>query len=426
MSEGRVLPKIICRCCKKSMDLQNYEPHLKRKHPEEDPSDKRGYGQTSLFGFTALKRQDGGKTVPVGIEHGVGEEGEERPRKQMKSTPATGGEAFKLGQNQTEDGVQAEVVSIEEGLRGIDNELVEGEEKGEMLEGEEEGEMLEAEIQKPETQKDENQNEDTAGQADLRTLSKVLQDLVQKGEIEADFSSCQSEQEKVSKCLHVLERSLKLKKDVASLVDNLKELKLVHEESGSTVSTKINMDEKFQIGLAKSVKEIAEKVPIFVFDYQQAIMKCSVCSQTFACEEGKFPYLKKALKRHLECNSHINMVEAAMVKSREGELKEARDKVINSTIGGLVYHLVYQGRPDSDLPLLIYRVKRAGGVVGDVNHSDNLVSNLLPEIAGVVEKRLKTFLHTPMVATGALPPVNIMADKATDKRFLLKVKSLWD
>jgi hypothetical protein len=44
------------------------------------------------------------------------------------------------------------------------------------------------------------------------------------------------------------------------------------------------------------------------------------------------------------------------------------------------------------------------------------VPRLLPEISGVVEGRLKTFLSSRLVATGSFPPVNIMADKATDKR----------
>jgi len=82
----------------------------------------------------------------------------------------------------------------------------------------------------------------------------------------------------------------------------------------------------------------------------------------------------------------------------------------------LVYILIYNGRPDRDLPKLIYRVKQAGGDVGDINHSHNLVGKLLPDIAQVVRSRIKKFMGSPMAATGSLPPCNITADKATDKR----------
>jgi hypothetical protein len=58
----------------------------------------------------------------------------------------------------------------------------------------------------------------------------------------------------------------------------------------------------------------------------------------------------------------------------------------------------------------------AGGDVGDINHSHNLVGKLLPEISEVVRLRIKRFMGSTMAATGYPPPCNIMADKATDKR----------
>ena len=129
----------------------------------------------------------------------------------------------------------------------------------------------------------------------------------------------------------------------------------------------------------------------------------------------KFPHLKHSLRRHLKSGNHKSMMKEAGGTEID-EKEDARNTVIGRTNGGLVYHLVYNARPDDDLPLLIYRVKRAGGDVGDCNHSSHLVSRLLPEIAGAVSGRLKEYLSSPMVATGCLPPVNIMADKATDKR----------
>ena len=45
-----------------------------------------------------------------------------------------------------------------------------------------------------------------------------------------------------------------------------------------------------------------------------------------------------------------------------------------------------------------------------------MVDKLVPYISLAVKNRLKKLLNTRMEATGCLPPVNIMADKATDKR----------
>ena len=114
--------------------------------------------------------------------------------------------------------------------------------------------------------------------------------------------------------------------------------------------------------------------------------------------------------------AHVENVKKAKETAETEERLESRNRKIGKTIGGLVYHLIYNGRPDRDLPKLIYRVKQAGGDVGDINHSHHLVASLLPDIAEEVRSRIKQFLSTPMAATGGLPPVNIMADKATDKR----------
>ena len=51
--------------------------------------------------------------------------------------------------------------------------------------------------------------------------------------------------------------------------------------------------------------------------------------------------------------------------------------------------------------------------LGDINHSFGFVPKFLPHLAAAVRKRIKTLLSSKLVATGCLPPVNIVADKAT-------------
>ena len=195
---------------------------------------------------------------------------------------------------------------------------------------------------------------------------------------------------------------------------------------GTKVEVPKTIDEETAIQLARTVKGITEQVQCFVHLYEEQKVKCE-CGAEFGFKEEEddfsdtnlprnFRNLKRSLLIHLSTEKHKKKVKATQ-KQKEEEVKvELRSRKIDKTIGGLIYILLKNGRPDGDLPLLIHRVKQAGGDVGDVNHSKGLVGHVLPEIAAAVEGRLRTMLGTRMVATGQLPPINIMADKATDKR----------
>ena len=60
-------------------------------------------------------------------------------------------------------------------------------------------------------------------------------------------------------------------------------------------------------------------------------------------------------------------------------------------------------------------VKKAGGVVGELNHSRMFPPAFRPSAAKLIHKRVKKFLETPMVQTGHLPPAGVAADKGTYK-----------
>ena len=223
-----------------------------------------------------------------------------------------------------------------------------------------------------------------------------------------------------------LSRRLKIKDDVKSLVDNLKELKMTEGEV-KVEQLPDRMTDDNVIQLARSVKEIKKQVVVFQHLKDRKEISCVMCDESFDYKEeetdfnGKlmghrFSKLKFSLRKHLKSGNHIMMIQKEEKEAHVEKKEEARNRKVGGTIGGLVYDTIFNGRPDDDLPRLIYRVKMAGGDVGDLNHSKNLVPKLLPEISGVVEGRLKKFLSSNMVATGSLPPVNIMADKATDKR----------
>ena len=130
----------------------------------------------------------------------------------------------------------------------------------------------------------------------------------------------------------------------------------------------------------------------------------------------KFSSLKRNLRRHLQTSAHLKKEEDMKAGEEQREREETRNRAVGMKIGRLVYHLVRHARPDADLTELIYLTNKAGADVGDFSHSHNMVGKLLPSLSGAVENRVTKFLGTRMVATGCLPPVNIMADKATDMR----------
>ena len=173
-------------------------------------------------------------------------------------------------------------------------------------------------------------------------------------------------------------------------------------------------DEDTVLRLARNLEELSE---VGVFSIQEAgkQLVCVLCDVAFRTEQN-LANLKGSLRRHLKIVTHKEKVKESEEAAVTEERWEARNRTIGKTIGGLVYHLLYNGRPDGDLPKLIYRVKTAGGDVGDINHSHNLVAKLLPEFSEVVRMRIKRFMSSTMAATGSLPPCNLMADKATDKR----------
>ncbi len=50
--------KVGCRVCKETVAWQNYERHLKRFHPSEDPKDRRACGEQKLT-FNKSKKVEG-------------------------------------------------------------------------------------------------------------------------------------------------------------------------------------------------------------------------------------------------------------------------------------------------------------------------------------------------------------------------------
>ena len=180
----------------------------------------------------------------------------------------------------------------------------------------------------------------------------------------------------------------------------------------------------------RSTKEVCERFPEFEYfpSHKGKEFKCVVCETTFAYSADQeqdfynknfsqeFRNTKKQLLQHNESNTHRAQVKEDEVKATLWNKEEKRNKVVGLNLGRIVYHLVSKGRPDSDYTCLVYLSAAGGSDVGDINHSFHFVTKLLPHLAMAVRRRLKEMLGRRLEATGCLPPVNLIADKATHQR----------
>ena len=221
----------------------------------------------------------------------------------------------------------------------------------------------------------------------IKALNEDMKQMLTRVGLKVDASACKTEEEKMRTSLRLVEARLSMKNDVGALISKLEELDMMTGDEKEDVK---NVDKYASLRAARDIQEAIESVPEFLHERERGKIVCQTCQEEFGCE-GDFWKVKKNLRNHLKTLKHKKM----MVKNEEEEKRWVRDmgrtKSVGLTIGRMVYHLVYNARPDKDLPLHIYIAARGGADVGDINHSQNLVGKLLPHLAGAVERRLKAF-----------------------------------
>ena len=261
----------------------------------------------------------------------------------------------------------------------------------------------------------------------MEKVNRKLEAVLDKLNIEVDIGSCETQEDLMNKRIELLEKSVVVKQEMKNLTEALQDLKLTAAvEAEPREVGDVNKD--WLIKEATSIKEITEVVPEFCYKAEKDCIVCEVCEEQFKYERelrddfrgnnmsSKFSNLKKSLRRHLTRPKHISKVEEEQIKEEQWKKEETRNQKVGMNIGRLVYFIIFNARADTDLPILIYMLQRAGADVGDINHCKALVPSLLPFLSKAMENRVHRLLSTPLVATGCLPPANLMADKATDKR----------
>ena len=134
------------------------------------------------------------------------------------------------------------------------------------------------------------------------------------------------------------------------------------------------------------------------------------------CEMPReFRNLKRSALRHIEARKcHMDsLVEKEQKLKAEAELK-SKNTVIGMNLGRLCMKNYLLGRPYTDYENDVLVTKKAGGQVGELNHSRMFPASFRPYVAKAVHNRVRKYLRTPLKQTGHLPPVCISADKGAD------------
>ena len=74
-----------------------------------------------------------------------------------------------------------------------------------------------------------------------------------------------------------------------------------------------------------------------------------------------------------------------------------------------------KGRPYTDYEDDVMLLAQSGAIVGELNHSRKFPASFRPSVTKVIHKKVESFLKSPLVQTGHLPPCGISADKGTYK-----------
>ena len=199
-----------------------------------------------------------------------------------------------------------------------------------------------------------------------------------------------------------------------------------HDESSLPAPENNAEDREMLIKFAESLQDITERIPEFVYSEEEGEVNCEVCGTKFKYSSDlqqdctttklnrKFINLKKSLRRHcVESSKHQEELKKASAKAMIWEKEENRNKAVGLRLGRWNYYLLRMGRPDTDYTTLIYINKKNGGDIGDINHSFNFVPKFLVSLSAAVQNRIHTHLSTRLLATGCLPPVNVLLDKFT-------------
>jgi hypothetical protein len=207
MNEGKSrersgLLKVKCRVCAKEVNRQGYEAHLKVQHPMEVSTYLRTYGQ-SVLAWAGGKRKK-----PLGeMEVTVEEMAVVKDAVQVNAVEGVAMAGDAVVEEDESDSLAAKLMDLD-------------------IKEEPQEEFDEAEVEVEDQEEQLNEKD----MVDIRKVNEVLHLMLTKIDVNVDLNTCQTETEKMSKYLAIVEKRLEIKEDVKSLVNSLKDLKMTESE----------------------------------------------------------------------------------------------------------------------------------------------------------------------------------------------------
>ena len=194
---------------------------------------------------------------------------------------------------------------------------------------------------------------------------------------------------------------------------------LVHDP-GSALSEEVSA----QFSIVKSIKAF-EKLD-FKYDESKESLCCNICEASFKYQgqhefkdeilSEAFRNLKKRVKTHLLTQKHQNKVVENQQEEEKKKVFVSRNRQAGLNIGRIVYKNIALRQAKRDFEIDILNTSRAGGEVGNINHSCSFVLRLRPYLANAVRDKKRSFLSDTTLQTGCLPCMCFSADGATYKR----------
>ena len=416
-----------CRVCKITLRRKNYKAHLKNVHPKEDSDDLSGYSQpkiTSMFsGDMIRKKQEVGGRGDLnagGRQDGGWDDNLVSQGDHSLAVEGVKGDGRVVNVVQDDKICDVEVVEVNE---SPDMEALLGDDR---VAEDEVHESVAAGLKRKADETEDNGNRKgrfKSGDSAFSDTSEVFL-----------INNTNSETLSSDKLNLILEQLQQVKSDLKDLKEAQKKPKK-DENIKSNVEDQ-NSDSKETLMLLLSARSMEEIEGIgFDYDEENCKVKCVLCDDKLA-SSGDFKYnacdglvfsgkekmsrnfinLKAHLKAHILKNkSHCsNLVKEGEKNAAECELF-SKNRKAGLNLGRAAAKNYIKGRPYTDYESDILIMKKAGGIVGEINHSRKFPAMFRKSYCRVVNGRVRRFVQTPLKQTGHLPPVAVSADKGTYK-----------
>ena len=332
--------------------MQSYKDHLTGKHPEEDNRDLRGHGQQALvFGGGAVRvhhssgRSDGGNPPETQSDHDEGVS----DRSRVCVVDSTN----RLEDLEDDDDMEDVIGATNEDVEDVNSnnedsestcgcEAVELEDVNVNTEDMEDTQTQESDIEAVRrllSERDELSNQ-------VVKINNKLTEITDKFVKNLHIGEDETLEAETMIRVKAIEKKLEVEEKMKSLTETLKELELFGDNKVKLDKVKKEQEEDLNkiLLLARSMKEITEKVLEFQYKQEAGLVECLVCQETFKYDgsltndftegrmEVKFSSLKRNLKEHLKTLKHRRCAKEQQKTDEQCAREERRSMAVGMRI----------------------------------------------------------------------------------------------